>query len=310
MIDISVIIPTYNVAPYVRRAIDSALRQERVKLEVIVVDDCSTDDTWTIVSAIADPRIRTRRNHENCGPSVSRNEGIAMAAGQWIAVLDGDDEFLPGRLCRCLDRAKAENAAIVVDNIEVRREADGKTFPMFSPVRLAKMGHLTLAQFIAGNRLLKGGYSLGYLKPLFSAEFLRQHNLAYDASLRIGEDYLLLAEALAKGAICAVEPIQGYAYTVRAGSTSHRLGLNDIERMAASDEKFFTKYALDEETLKAQWRRSTSLKEAYYFTTLVSALKRKDVAATIKAMATCPGAVYQLWRPVVARLQRLRKRGR
>ena len=308
MIDVSVIIPTYNVAAYVKRAIDSALLQEDVKLEVIVVDDCSTDETWDIVSNIADARLRTRRNHENCGPSVSRNEGIAMAAGQWVAVLDGDDEFMPGRLQRCIERAKAARATIVVDNIEVRREATGETFPMYSATRLARMGILTLAQFITGNRILRGGYTLGYMKPIFAAEFLRHNKLTYEPGLPIGEDYLLLAQALASGAVCAVEPMAGYAYTVRAGSISHRLNLADIERMAEVDEEFFTKYTLDTAALKAQWRRSFSMKEAHHFTLLIDALKRKDAVEALRNIFACPTSSRHLWRPVLGRIDRLRKR--
>ena len=305
MIEISVVIATYNVAPYIARAVSSALTQEEVKLEVIVVDDCSTDETWQIISAIADPRVRTRRNHENCGPSVTRNEAIAMANGKWIAVLDGDDEFLAGRLARCLARAQMAAADIVVDNIEIRREADEKTDLMFGAAQLARIGRLDLAHFIAGNHLFARSHTLGYMKPIFSADFLRRHGLAYDPALRIGEDYLLLAEALAKGAVCAVEPVAGYAYTVRAGSISHRLALADIERMQASDEKFLATHILDKDAQKAHAQRANSLRKAYYFTLLVESLKRKDVLAATKILLICPGAAYHLWQPIVKRLKLL-----
>ncbi len=95
--DISVIIAAYNVECYVERAINSALIQadgaDAPAVEVIVIDDGSTDRTWEILSRIADPRVRCFQLPGNSGPSAARNAGIARASGRWIAVLDGDDAF-------------------------------------------------------------------------------------------------------------------------------------------------------------------------------------------------------------------------
>jgi succinoglycan biosynthesis protein ExoO len=307
-VDASVVIAAYNVEPFIAGAIDSALAQKDVAVEVIVVDDASTDRTAEIVSAIADVRVKFLKLDRNGGPSVARNAGFAIAEGKWIAVLDGDDLYYPERLKRCLDRAAASGADIVVDNPVTMSVQDGSMAPMYGEAAFRALEPLDLARFITGNRLFAPGYSLGYLKPVFRADFLRAHNLAYDPGLRIGEDYLLFAEALTRGAKCAVEPSAGYVYTVRAGSISHRLNVADIDRMDASDEQFLARHTLDAAALSAQRLRTRSLREARAYTMLIDALKRKRPAEGLAAIRYCPSAVRYLWWPVLARLERLRKK--
>src|SRR3954464_9718855 len=96
---VSVIVPAYNVAPYIRAAIDSALAQTFRDLEVIVVNDGSTDETASIVDACcaADPRVRLIEQ-PNRGLSAARNTALAAARGEFLALLDGDDTWDPGFL--------------------------------------------------------------------------------------------------------------------------------------------------------------------------------------------------------------------
>jgi succinoglycan biosynthesis protein ExoO len=304
--DISVIIAAHNVESYIERAMRSALNQQGVTVEVVVVNDGSTDGTPAAIARIEDPHVKRLDLSPNMGPSGARNAGIAVAAAPWIAILDGDDALLPDRLNRCLARAKMLNADIVVDNLDVCREADGARYPMFPPAMFSRLATLDLLSFIDGNQsFLGGGISLGYLKPVFSAAFLRQHALAYDPELGIGEDYMLMCEALAQGARCAVENTAGYLYTARAGSTSHRLTPADMERIAAADKKFCARYALDAVAAKAQKRREFGIKEAYAFTQLVEAIKRRDARSALKIIAARPTAAWHLWRPAWARIARV-----
>jgi len=97
---VSVVIPTYNRAAFLRRAIDSVLDQEGVAVECIVVDDGSSDDTPALVAGYGD-RVRLVRQ-PNRGPAAARNAGIQVASHEWIAFLDSDDWFAPGKLARQL----------------------------------------------------------------------------------------------------------------------------------------------------------------------------------------------------------------
>jgi glycosyltransferase involved in cell wall biosynthesis len=93
---IAVVIPAYNAAGYIRRAIDSVLAQTRRPDEIIVVDDGSTDDTATVVQSYGSGVKLIRQ--ANAGASAARNTGINAATSEWIAFLDGDDEWLPNKL--------------------------------------------------------------------------------------------------------------------------------------------------------------------------------------------------------------------
>lgn len=96
MVNVSVIIPTHNRGKFLRRTIDSVLKQTYKKYEIIVVDDGSTDNTREIVQTYG-KKVRYIYQ-KNAGPSAARNKGIKNARGKYIAFLDSDDEFLPDKL--------------------------------------------------------------------------------------------------------------------------------------------------------------------------------------------------------------------
>jgi succinoglycan biosynthesis protein ExoO len=303
--DISVVIAAYNIERYIERAVASALAQKNIDVEIIIVDDCSTDNTWSLISAMTHVRIRAIRLERNGGPSAARNAGFAAATAPWIAVLDGDDTMEPERLCRMLARARRDRADIVVDNLTVVRERDGMQYPLFPTRTFSQLRAISLAAFIRGNRFFLGEQAYGYLKPMFSADFLRQHNLAYDTKIHIGEDYFLFAEALACGAICAVEATSGYHYTVRAGSVSRQPEISDIDRLIAGDRSFVQRYRLPPGAWRAQRRRASSLRDARYFIQLVNALKARDLGKALKVTAAYPPAARHLWRPLFRAARRI-----
>lgn len=98
--EVSVIVPTRNRSRRLELAVRTALSQREVDLEVLVVDDGSTDDTEVVVSRLSDPRVRYRKRASRGGVSAARNLGIEDARGTWIAFLDDDDVWAPTKLSR------------------------------------------------------------------------------------------------------------------------------------------------------------------------------------------------------------------
>jgi glycosyltransferase involved in cell wall biosynthesis len=95
---VSVILPTHNRAEFLHHAIESALKQTFKDLEIIVVDDNSTDNTVDVVKRFEDRRIEYIRENANKGPSAARNTGISASKGKYLAFLDDDDEWVPDKL--------------------------------------------------------------------------------------------------------------------------------------------------------------------------------------------------------------------
>ncbi len=114
---VSVIIPTHNRAAMLKRAVDSVLAQTFDDFELLIVDDCSTDETPEVMARLDDPRIRVFRHCRNRGVSAARNTGISNAHGEYIAFLDDDDEFFPTKIekqVQALDAAGPEVGMVYV----------------------------------------------------------------------------------------------------------------------------------------------------------------------------------------------------
>lgn len=121
---VSVVIPTYNRGRQVRRAVDTALAQTLSDLEVIVVDDGSTDETQEVIEAYEDDRLQYIKHSENRGGSAARNTGIDAASGDYIAFLDSDDTWVPSKLeeqIAVIERRSGEWVAAYCDFRQRRR---------------------------------------------------------------------------------------------------------------------------------------------------------------------------------------------
>tara|TARA_B100000787_G_scaffold148211_1_gene119600 strand:+ start:249 stop:1133 length:885 start_codon:yes stop_codon:yes gene_type:complete len=115
---VSVIIPTYNHARYLDRALQSVVDQTYVNWEVIVIDNHSTDNTDELVASFSDPRITYLKIHNNGIIACSRNKGINIAKGEWIAFLDSDDWWAVEKL-QILFESISENVDLIYHDLEV-----------------------------------------------------------------------------------------------------------------------------------------------------------------------------------------------
>ena len=110
---VSIVMPNYNSEKYIEATINSVLNQTYQNWELILVDDCSTDNSLEIVRSFDDDRIRILQNEVNSGAAVSRNYALREAQGKWVAFLDSDDLWEPTKLEEQLEFMVENNYAFI-----------------------------------------------------------------------------------------------------------------------------------------------------------------------------------------------------
>ena len=196
---VSVVVPVYNSAPTLERAVRSALGQTMGSLELLIVDDGSRDHSLELARrlAAADARARVIRLPENRGKAHAMNRAIAEAAGVWIAMLDADDWYEPERLAALVSAAEARHVPMAADNQRFHdagaNATVGTAFPLEGGDR-----ELDRVSFAAGSDPYSD-FNFGMLKPVIRADFLRGSGLAYRENVRLSEDFLYLVEFFAAG---------------------------------------------------------------------------------------------------------------
>jgi succinoglycan biosynthesis protein ExoU len=231
--DVGVIIATHNAERTIARAITSALREPEC-CEVIVVVDAATDGTAEAASACADGtgRLQVIVLETNVGPAAARNIAIGESKAAWICPLDSDDYMLPGRLARM--RAETGYCDFVADDLlrVVEGRLNAPPHPMIGE-RMRLPCCLDFETFVAGNisRANLPRAELGFLKPLMRRAFLDVHDLRYDETLRLGEDFVLYARALGLGAKFKILPPCGYIAVERSGSISASHGAAELRAL-------------------------------------------------------------------------------
>jgi succinoglycan biosynthesis protein ExoO len=216
---VSVIVPAYNAAGFLERALNSALAQTMPNLEVIVVDDASKDTTLALAHEVAarDPRVRVLRNESNCGMYPTYNRAIDAARGEWIAALDADDVWLPERLEKMLAVSAGEDA--VSDDELILRTSPHHRGRVRALSLLATHGvTMTTPRRISTLEFVRN--DLGLLKPLIRRSFLEQQELKYDADLKIVADFSLYIKLLLAGARWLQMPNAYYLYSWHGENTS------------------------------------------------------------------------------------------
>jgi glycosyltransferase involved in cell wall biosynthesis len=241
---VSIVVPAFNAERWIADAIGSALAQTEPALEVLVVDDASTDRTPDIAAGAAagDPRVRIMRLDRNSGPAAARNRAIAEARGTWIALLDADDRFHPDRLRRLLTLAQTHHADMVADNLLLCSEGGAAAGVLIPTSRLPAPQLLSARAFIAGNISSRHAQrsSLGFLQPMVRRAFLDSHALRYDERNRFGEDFLLYLRCLLHGAAWWITPEPTYLYTVRRHSLTNLQSAADLARIRMTERALLT----------------------------------------------------------------------
>lgn len=138
---VSVIMPSYNTGKYIGKSIESVINQTYSNWELIIVDDCSDDDTEEVVSVFKDERIKYFKNAFNSGAAISRNRALREAKGRWIAFLDSDDIWKPTKLEKQLEFMQCNNYFFSYTNYEELDESGKHTgIKVTGPKKITKTG--------------------------------------------------------------------------------------------------------------------------------------------------------------------------
>jgi succinoglycan biosynthesis protein ExoO len=304
---VSVVTANYNGSAHLAAAVRSVLSQTLADLELIIVDDCSTDDSLEVIGRAADgdARVRVLRQDRNGGPAAARNRALAVARGRWIAVFDGDDLMAPERLEQLVARGEIDGCDIVADNLMLFDDA-GETGsrPFFPTGATAEVRWITVSDYIASGPIYARKPNLGYLKPLFRAAALG--GMRYNETLRIGEDYEFVLRLLLKGARMRLTPRALYRYRKHASSISSTLRREHIEAMLAADLGLGPQIAAHGPGVdRTQRARIRSLERALDYDRLISRLKARKFAAACALAIARPGLWPLLAMPIEARAKRL-----
>jgi glycosyltransferase involved in cell wall biosynthesis len=234
---VSVLIPVYNGQSILSRAVGSALEQTFSEIEVIVVDDASQDGTFALAErlAVADPRIRVLTNRENGGPGAARALGLRHALGDWIAILDADDEWEPDRLARLISVAEKGCFDAVADNLALIDPGLDHCVGHAFPLEADAVELITLERFLA-NAIPGGRVNLGWMQPIVRRGFLVEHGIAW-RPLRHAEDMVFAMDVLLAGARFGLLGWAGYRYTQRRGTVSRRASRNSRTRRDAAEQQ-------------------------------------------------------------------------
>lgn len=210
---VSVIMPSYNTAEFIKETIESVLHQTYQNFEIIIVDDCSTDNTDEVVSSIKDERIKYLKNEKNSGAAISRNRALREAKGEWIAFLDSDDVWLPEKLEKQISFMKKNGYKFSYTAYEEMNENSLETGVWVSgPGKITKVGMYNYCW-------------PGCLTVMYSAENI---GLVQIEDIKKNNDYAMWLKAIKKEN-CYLLNEKLAKYRIRSGSISRHSKLKLIK---------------------------------------------------------------------------------
>lgn len=215
--DVSVIIPVYNTEKYLFACIDSVLQQIHVSLEIILVDDGSSDNSSNICDNYAKKHDNIKAIHiQNSGPATAKNEGLKLAQGNYIAFTDSDDKMELQMLHKMVSAGYEYNADIICCNYK-QIDENGNVSHLNSTNKTYVLDHEEgLIHFFSKNKI----YSQCWTK-LYKRKMLNDHHIENDPGLRTDEDFIFNIRAFvhAQKTVIVDEPL--YEYTHRENSLAH-----------------------------------------------------------------------------------------
>ena len=228
-IDVSVIIPVCNVQDYLPRCLDSIIQEKQVKLEIICIDDCSSDLSSQIIKnyCTKDDRISYYRFNKNVGVSRARNCGLQNARGKYVVFVDSDDYLSNGFLYQLYQKITQDSADITKANVTIIRNNKPETSQIHDKVK----------QAVKNNEFIGQYWQHEFWSCMYRREFLTQNKIEFRV-LRNGEDILFILDCLSHSPVLTFCDDVEYVYCIRESSASHKLSLsralNIIEHFSES----------------------------------------------------------------------------
>jgi glycosyltransferase involved in cell wall biosynthesis len=295
---VSVVMPAWNAARTIGAAMASVLSQSLPDLELVICDDASSDATVRVAESIADGRVRVLRQERNGGPGAARDRAIDVARGQWIAVIDADDAWLPDRLERLLAAAGGDEC-MVFDDLMVCHDAPGSAMVPWRRLHGtrafggsgAQARDVAVADYVRSERLL--------IKPLIPSRRIRDGGLRHSAR-RFGEDaeYFL---GLAVGGLqlrYLPEPLYRYRVTPASATAEAR----DPALMRQCLSACASLPGFDAATRAAFADKLRQLREHEALHAGARALRAFDLRAALAALAAQPRSLLRAPRLLLRRI--------
>ena len=202
---VSIIMPSWNTGQYISESIESVINQSYENWELIIVDDCSSDNTDEVVSSYKDDRIKYFKNEHNCGAALTRNRAILESRGEWIAFLDSDDLWAPQKLEKQVSFMKQNGYVFSYHDYQ---KIDDKSKP--------------LNIYVSGPKIVtkRKMYNYGYPGCLTFMYNVKEFGVIQISDIKKNNDYAILLQ-LCKKANCYLLQENLAMYRVRKKSISH-----------------------------------------------------------------------------------------
>jgi glycosyltransferase involved in cell wall biosynthesis/Flp pilus assembly protein TadD len=237
---VTVVIPVYQTQPYLSECLASVCGQTFADLQIVVVDDASTDQSRAVAEsfAAADKRMEVVRQDTNRGPSAARNAGARRAIGKYIFYLDSDDFIATDAIAKL--HALAERSSADVTFCRGQQFLENGRFGRTFPVKL-----LRALSGVNPDEFTNNWVFMSAPLALYNRQFLKQHNVWFDEDLTLGEDRVFLSRSLPRARSISALNEELYYYRKRQASLSNYDGLDAprIREFITYNERVSQNYA-------------------------------------------------------------------
>lgn len=317
---VSIIIPAYNAERTIGGCLDSAAAQTTDSLEVIVIDDGSTDCTAHIVDDYAEGDCRIMRvSQANSGVACARNKGIKLASGRYLMFLDADDELPPESLSALIETIETHHASLAFGSFEEFTET-GRSW------RVDEFPSDWMGTTRRGREVLP--LFLGHAKPspsgsawrvIFDTASLRNIGARFPVGIRMGEDYCFMLEVLSADPVIAITDAVVYRYRQSVSSVTSNyisslrndmaFGNDAILRICRDEERLMPYYydcvattcmrdAQNELRNPAASQRRKRCAEVFAIPAYSEAIGKLNMKSTLGAARVCFLKIAKLFPPI------------